>query len=91
MGLVIIYPFMKRITYYPQIVFGESHHTEEAKANVLSGMTFNWGTLLGWSAVAGVVNWTAAAPLYIGGVAWGVMYDCIYAHQASHGSHSRQC
>ncbi|GFZ42733.1 4-HB polyprenyltransferase [Saitozyma sp. JCM 24511] len=66
LAFVTIYPFMKRVTYYPQIVFG---------------LTFNWGTLLGWSAVAGAVDWTIALPMYFGGVAWGVAYDCIYAHQ----------
>ncbi len=46
-------------------------------------MTFSWGTLLGWSALAGAVNWTVCVPMYIGKVAWGVMYDTIYAHQVS--------
>ncbi|WVR03973.1 4-hydroxybenzoate polyprenyl transferase [Kwoniella sp. DSM 27419] len=64
--LVVLYPFMKRVTYFPQVVFG---------------LTFNWGAFLGWSAVAGVVDWTITAPMYIGGVAWGIAYDLIYAHQ----------
>nr|XP_018264530.1 4-hydroxybenzoate polyprenyl transferase [Kwoniella dejecticola CBS 10117]OBR86688.1 4-hydroxybenzoate polyprenyl transferase [Kwoniella dejecticola CBS 10117] len=68
LSLVVLYPFMKRITYYPQVVFG---------------MTFNWGVFLGWSAVAGVTDWTITAPLYLGGIAWGIAYDLIYAHQAS--------
>ncbi|KAG6336341.1 hypothetical protein ID866_2736 [Astraeus odoratus] len=42
LSVVTIYPFMKRITYWPQAVLG---------------LTFNWGALLGWSAVAGTVNW----------------------------------
>ncbi|KAJ9122111.1 hypothetical protein QFC24_004338 [Naganishia onofrii] len=57
---------MKRITYYPQFVLG---------------LAFNWGALLGWSAVAGSVDWSVAAPLYAGGIAWCVLYDTIYAHQ----------
>ncbi|KAJ9116684.1 hypothetical protein QFC20_000618 [Naganishia adeliensis] len=65
-SLVVIYPFMKRITYYPQFVLG---------------LAFNWGALLGWSAVAGSVDWSVAAPLYAGGIAWCVLYDTIYAHQ----------
>lgn len=72
--LIVIYPLMKRYTYYPQIVLG---------------LCFDWGALLGWSAVAGVVNWSVAAPLYIGSVMWCVGYDTIYAHQVSHNLVSR--
>ncbi|ODN80924.1 4-hydroxybenzoate polyprenyl transferase, variant [Cryptococcus amylolentus CBS 6039] len=66
LGLVALYPFMKRVTYFPQVVLG---------------FTFNWGALLGWSAVAGVVDWSIAAPMYLGGALWCVGYDMIYAHQ----------
>jgi len=63
--LVVIYPFMKRFTYWPQIVLG---------------LTFNWGALMGWSAVTGGL---ALPPLllYIGGIFWTLGYDTIYAHQ----------
>jgi 4-hydroxybenzoate polyprenyltransferase len=84
LAFVTIYPFMKRVTYYPQIVFGESSRHRQRDIDLAEhgpGLTFNWGTLLGWSAVAGVVDWTIALPMYFGGVAWGVAYDCIYAHQ----------
>lgn len=37
--------------------------------------------MLGWSAVAGVVDWSVVTPMYFGGIAWGIMYDLIYAHQ----------
>ena len=47
------------------------------------GLAFNWGALLGWSAVAGSVNWAICLPLYAGGVAWTLVYDTIYAHQVS--------
>jgi 4-hydroxybenzoate polyprenyltransferase len=40
-----------------------------------------WAILMGWSAAAGHVDWLMALPMYAGGVAWGVAYDCIYAHQ----------
>ncbi|KAK4689911.1 4-hydroxybenzoate polyprenyltransferase, partial [Tremellales sp. Uapishka_1] len=66
LGLVFIYPAMKRITYYPQVVLG---------------LAFNWGAFLGWSAVAGSVDWAITTPMYLGGAAWCVMYDIIYAHQ----------
>jgi len=66
LGLVITYPLMKRITYWPQLVLG---------------LTFNWGALLGWSAVQGHCNWSICLPLYAAGVAWTLMYDTIYAHQ----------
>jgi 4-hydroxybenzoate polyprenyltransferase len=66
MALVVVYPYMKRITYYPQITFGA---------------TFMWAIFMGYSAAAGSVDWLIATPLYFGGIAYGVMYDCIYAHQ----------
>ena len=46
-----------------------------------SGIAFNWGALLGWSAVAGSVNWAVCLPLYAGGICWTLVYDSIYAHQ----------
>jgi len=66
LGLVLVYPLMKRITHCPQAVLG---------------MAFNWGALLGWSAIAGVVDWTVCLPLYGGGIAWTLVYDTVYAHQ----------
>jgi len=65
LGLIGTYPFMKRITYWPQVFLG---------------LNFNWGALIGWTAVTG----TLALPpvlLYLGGVFWTVGYDTIYAHQ----------
>lgn len=46
-----------------------------------SGLTFNWGALLGWSAVKGSCDWSVVMPLYLAGVSWTMMYDTIYAHQ----------
>ena len=66
LGLVIVYPLMKRITNWPQFVLG---------------MTFNWGALLGYSAVHGEVLWSVCLPLYTAGVCWTIIYDTIYAHQ----------
>jgi 4-hydroxybenzoate polyprenyltransferase len=65
LAIVAVYPFMKRITYWPQAVLG---------------LAFNWGALVAWSAVTGSL---AAAPLllYLGGIAWTLAYDTIYAHQ----------
>ena len=69
MGLVIIYPVCKRCTYWPQAVLG---------------LAFNWGALLGWSAVHGQCNWAACLPLYVAGVSWTMIYDTIYAHQGKY-------
>jgi len=66
MGLVVLYPVAKRFTYWPQAVLG---------------LAFNWGALLGWSAVHGECNWAACLPLYVAGVSWTMIYDTIYAHQ----------
>jgi 4-hydroxybenzoate polyprenyltransferase len=63
--LVAIYPFMKRITHWPQFVLG---------------LAFNWGALMGWAAVEGSLS-AAPVLLYLGAVAWTVGYDTIYAHQ----------
>ncbi|XP_058492372.1 4-hydroxybenzoate polyprenyltransferase, mitochondrial [Solea solea] len=66
LSLVITYPLMKRFTYWPQLVLG---------------LTFNWGALLGWSAVMGSCDWSICLPLYFSGVMWTLIYDTIYAHQ----------
>jgi 4-hydroxybenzoate polyprenyltransferase len=65
LGVVAIYPFMKRITYWPQIVLG---------------LAFSWGALMGWPAVFGRLDW-AALILYAGSICWVIGYDTIYAHQ----------
>jgi 4-hydroxybenzoate polyprenyltransferase len=63
--LVATYPLMKRVTYWPQFFLG---------------LNFNWGALLGWAAATGSL---ALPPLllYLGGIAWTLGYDTIYAHQ----------
>lgn len=65
LGLIAIYPFFKRFTFWPQVVLG---------------LTFKWGALVGWAAVYGELS---AAPLvlYAGCVLWTIGYDTIYAHQ----------
>jgi len=63
--VVVIYPFMKRITYWPQIVLG---------------LAFSWGALMGWPATFGRLDWPAIV-LYAGSISWVIGYDTIYAHQ----------
>ncbi len=65
LALVFSYPFMKRITYWPQFVLG---------------LAFNWGALLGWAAVDGSLALPPAL-LYVAGIFWTLGYDTIYAHQ----------
>ena len=65
LGLVAGYPFMKRITWWPQAWLG---------------LTFNWGALVGYAAVAGKLTFPAFL-LYAGGIAWTLGYDTIYAVQ----------
>ncbi|MFQ5563804.1 MAG: 4-hydroxybenzoate octaprenyltransferase [Parvularculaceae bacterium] len=65
LALVAIYPFMKRVTYWPQAWLG---------------LTFNWGAPMGYAAATGALSWTAAL-LYGAGVFWTLGYDTIYAHQ----------
>lgn len=63
--LLFTYPLMKRITWWPQAFLG---------------LAFNWGALMGWTAVRGELEWPALA-LYAAGIAWTLGYDTIYAHQ----------
>jgi 4-hydroxybenzoate polyprenyltransferase len=63
--IVAIYPFMKRITWWPQIVLG---------------LAFSWGALMGFAATFARIDATAVA-LYGGSIAWVIGYDTIYAHQ----------
>src|SRR3982075_3600766 len=63
--IVAVYPFMKRITYWPQIVLG---------------LAFSWGALMGFAVTFGRIDATALA-LYAGSIAWVIGYDTIYAHQ----------
>lgn len=65
LAIVAIYPFMKRITYWPQVVLG---------------LAFSWGALMGFAAVRGTLEPPAFA-LYAGSIAWVIGYDTIYAHQ----------
>jgi len=62
---VAVYPFMKRITYGPQIVLG---------------LAFSWGALMGWAAAFGGLA-AAPLLLYAGSISWVIGYDTIYAHQ----------
>jgi 4-hydroxybenzoate polyprenyltransferase len=65
LAVIVIYPFMKRITYWPQIVLG---------------LAFSWGALMGWPAAFGRLD-APAFVLYAGSIAWVIGYDTIYAHQ----------
>ncbi|GMM94067.1 4-hydroxybenzoate octaprenyltransferase [Qipengyuania sp. MTN3-11] len=62
---VAAYPFMKRITWWPQAWLG---------------LVFTWGLLVGWSQLR-ADNWDALAAMYAGAVFWVVGYDTIYALQ----------
>lgn len=63
--IVAVYPFMKRITWWPQIVLG---------------LAFSWGALMGFAVTLGRIDATAFL-LYAGSIAWVIGYDTIYAHQ----------
>ena len=65
LGIVVVYPFMKRITYWPQIVLG---------------LAFSWGALMGWATAFGRLD-APALVLYAGAISWVIGYDTIYAHQ----------
>src|SRR5712672_853699 len=63
--IVAVYPFMKRITWWPQIVLG---------------LAFSWGALMGFAVTQERIDATALA-LYAGSIAWVIGYDTIYAHR----------
>ncbi len=63
--VVAIYPFMKRVTDWPQFFLG---------------LAFNWGALMGWATIYGRLDF-APLSLYFGSVLWTIGYDTIYAHQ----------
>jgi 4-hydroxybenzoate polyprenyltransferase len=65
LATVVIYPFLKRVTHWPQIGLG---------------LAFSWGALMGWPALFGRLD-SAAFVLYAGSIAWVIAYDTIYAHQ----------
>jgi 4-hydroxybenzoate polyprenyltransferase len=65
LAVVAVYPFMKRITYWPQIVLG---------------LAFSWGALMGWPATFARLD-PPALLLYAGAISWVIGYDTIYAHQ----------
>lgn len=62
---VLIYPFAKRFTWWPQMFLG---------------IAFNWGALLIWAAHSGTMSW-APVVIYAAGISWTLFYDTIYAHQ----------
>ncbi|MEL6571727.1 MAG: 4-hydroxybenzoate octaprenyltransferase [Pseudomonadota bacterium] len=62
---VLIYPFAKRFTWWPQVFLG---------------LAFNWGALLAWAAHTGSLAWPPVIA-YLAGIAWTLFYDTIYAHQ----------
>jgi 4-hydroxybenzoate polyprenyltransferase len=63
--IVAVYPFMKRITWWPQIVLG---------------LAFSWGALMGFAVTLGRID-AAGLLLYAGSISWVIGYDTIYAHQ----------
>lgn len=63
--IVAVYPFMKRVTWWPQVVLG---------------LAFSWGALMGFAVTLGRIDLTAVA-LYAGSISWVIGYDTIYAHQ----------
>jgi 4-hydroxybenzoate polyprenyltransferase len=65
LAIVAVYPFMKRITWWPQVVLG---------------LAFSWGALMGFAVTLGRIDATALF-LYAGSIAWVIGYDTIYAHQ----------
>ena len=65
MPIVCIYPYMKRVTYFPQFFLG---------------LAFNSGIIVGLASISGVIPIDVAIPLYSAGIIWTLIYDTVYAH-----------
>ncbi len=65
MTLAFTYPFMKRITYWPQLFLG---------------LTFNWGIVMGWTSITGTIS-AEVIILYLAAIFWTLGYDTIYGFQ----------
>src|ERR1700742_273469 len=65
LAIVAVYPFMKRVTWWPQVVLG---------------LAFSWGALMGFAVVLGRLGLPALF-LYAGSISWVIGYDTVYAHQ----------
>ena len=68
MTLVFTYPFMKRITYWPQLFLG---------------LTFNWGIIMGWTSLTNDIS-IEPIILYLSAIFWTLGYDTIYGLQDIH-------
>ena len=68
MALAFAYPFMKRITYWPQLFLG---------------LTFNWGIIMGWTSITNSIS-TEPVILYLAAIFWTLGYDTIYGLQDIH-------
>ena len=66
--LAFAYPFMKRITYWPQLFLG---------------LTFNWGIIMGWTSITNSIS-TEPVILYLAAIFWTLGYDTIYGLQDIH-------
>ncbi|MDP1731914.1 MAG: UbiA family prenyltransferase, partial [Devosia sp.] len=65
LALIAIYPFMKRVTWWPQLFLG---------------LAFSWGALIGWTAETAALSLPPVL-LYVGCILWTIGYDTIYALQ----------
>ena len=63
--LAFAYPFMKKITYWPQLFLG---------------LTFNWGIIMGWTSITNSIS-TEPVILYLAAIFWTLGYDTIYGLQ----------
>ena len=68
MALAFAYPFMKRITYWPQLFLG---------------LTFNWGIIMGWTSMTNSIS-IEPIILYLSAIFWTLGYDTIYGLQDIH-------
>ncbi|OQR80734.1 para-hydroxybenzoate-polyprenyltransferase [Achlya hypogyna] len=81
LAFVAAYPYMKRITYWPQAMLGLTFNYGATKGWTALANIEVVGALVGWAAVHGSCDWSVVLPLYGAGISWTLVYDTLYAHQ----------
>jgi 4-hydroxybenzoate polyprenyltransferase len=76
---IVVYPLIKRYNLPDQ--WQHSRASWLLRPQLFLGLTFNWGAMMGYSAVTDNIDLAVQIPLYLGCVAWTVMYDTVYALQ----------
>lgn len=81
LGILLCLNYYSSWSSIPTLVITHSKKGIKYWPQLALGLTFNWGALLGWSAIKSSCDPSACLPLYFSGIMWTLIYDTIYAHQ----------